>query len=442
MASRYRYKSRGNGNQTNQLLNEGGGDDGGGYDALFRQRNQLAAEQYQKDMAAQQKRMGGETSIHELLKDELYRPEKSIVDGSGFKFQLENPTDMMKTITNINEFGVSDRYFYLDSSNSEIVSVTNEGTLVFYLNKLAALEPIENIIEMEITGFFMEKVPTGDERLLPERGILEAPTTRAPVELITKGNYSRMISILVEEAQSQSVIVSNNNRFHFLGRLMRDSLHPQSRYYVEPVIGKYIFTKPIIALEKITLSFRNPLNIIKLNSQILEGEFQSSRTTTPLIADGGDIVQAIFWIKTIKSTSEYVKNGIYYVKLTDISSLTYNDGIFALINNKSVFQNLSKFLLREEGHVVRFELIDDANVVNKPRFPPPLEDENDKVYAYFRFLAMSPTNEVGLANRAMARFVPRDRFFNMTLSAEHRRLNFGLRLRTIRATSTNKITPV
>jgi hypothetical protein len=216
-SARDRYRAQ-SGNvfkqQMNQIAADAGGDEGAGYDRLFAQRNVDVTAQYQQDMLNRQEQARRynelamqkmalnnkkDSSIQEIMKDMIYEPDNRIVDDSGFKYQITNPSDLVKSLTHINDFGVSDRYFYLNSSNTTLSEFTLDGKLVFYLNKIANLSPIENIIEMEITPFYMEKFPTGDERLLPLFTADASSAIHAPVEVLTKNLYSRTVSILIEE---------------------------------------------------------------------------------------------------------------------------------------------------------------------------------------------------------------------------------------------------
>jgi hypothetical protein len=72
----------------------------------------------------------------------------------------------------------------------------------------------------------------------------------------------------------------------------------------------------------------------------------------------------------------------------------------------------------------------------------PVLTEGNSYYGYFQFLSMSPTNYVALNNKSMSTYVRRNTFFPIVVSVENRRIDFELRLRTLRTTKTNNITPV
>lgn len=384
-----------------------------------------------------------ETSIHEILKTQINEIDKTITDDAGFKFQVNRPSSEVKTITNINEYGVDDRYFYIDSNNKELISQEN-GKLIFNLFKLGNFEPLENIIEMQITPFKIEKYPT-DERFIGTSPVI--------IKKAIPNYYSEKITMLIEEMKSQSIVADNNINYHFELKVIPDELDILTRQNLIPEDnGLYIFSKPIKSLEKMTLIFRDPTEQIILKSDILQGYFQSGRSDNgafSLPVFGGTLgtitggyKQSIFWIQNVFSAVEFFT---YQFP----SRITYNikfvnmDLIKVIEPDKKT--DYINYFTRPQGHLGGFNMLYPTS--NQPPFlptiisPPPPVSFIGPLYGYFIFdNIIVPRGNGG--DYYPTTNIQVDTFYPATISVECRRINFGIRFRTLSDVKTNRITPI
>jgi len=399
-----------------------------------------------------------DTSIQEILKKEIVKEDGRILDDSSYKFQKNSNTG---DGSDLHEFGISDHYFYIDSNNKELTSRDASGKLIFFLKKLASLDPIENIIEMQITQMLFEKIPSGDENIS-----FFTPPLVVPY-------YGRNINMLIEEMRVQSVIADKNVNFHFSFRVEdTDTVSPKTRVRLMPENeGLFIFTKPIQSLDTMTIAFFQEQTPLPLNPDIIEGYFQSGRTVagdvpainggTPTIgattvATGAD--NAIFWIQTIDNiTKDFINGETYTIRFTDVSNIAiYGNTLFGTLQIDSYTPTV-EYLTRSEGHLVQYKFMNSLNVpplVNPvPPFPSPFQTDPNKPYAYFEFTNFAVpifqgTNFISETpipsdNSFITPPVPlADIFYKAAISVECRRILFTIRFRTLKDSRTNKITPV
>jgi hypothetical protein len=378
-----------------------------------------------------------DTSIQELLKADIYSRDNSVLDGDGFKFQLENASSDMTTIARIDKFGVSDRYFFIDTLNQRFSEVTTDGKIVFYINRIANLEPIENIIEMEVSPFLIERKTTINGVNVGHNQNQPAPTDQV-IEYVTEDLISEQISILFEEMSAQATNASNDVKFHFLLDATTDKKMPMMRYHLDSQQSKkFIFTKPVQSVTQLTMVFRNPTVKYTISNPIVEGYFESPPPPIGIPPQDADYSQGILWLRTISSLTEYIIGGLYHIIFTDVSQVK-----LGLTNNNLEFNTLA-FLTNPQGFIGKFEIINPGISTEALPYPPLVgQSATNTWYSYFRIYRMGVYNSVGTTTRTMRQLLNPNELSYVKFALSHKRTSFELRLRTLRGDKTNRITPV
>lgn len=143
--------------------------------------------------------------------------------------------------------GIIDTYIYCDSIFKDPGSDLQNGKLVFDIAALNNNQPVDNVIEMEISTFF---IPVVDN---------------FPLDLpIPQTFFYRRNTLLIQELSTQAYFGPNQNRFHW-----EVDITPQGiAYQVAPVKPKFIFGRPVRDITKITLIVKTPVNPLALPTDV------------------------------------------------------------------------------------------------------------------------------------------------------------------------------
>lgn len=139
--------------------------------------------------------------------------------------------------------GIIDTYIYCDSVYKDPGSDLQNGRLVFDIAALNNNQPVDNVIEMEISSFF---IPVVDN--FP----LDMP--------IPQTFFYRRNTLLIQELTTQAYFGPNQNRFHWEVDVSPQGIANQ----VTPVKPKFIFGRPVRDITKITLVIKTPVNPLSL----------------------------------------------------------------------------------------------------------------------------------------------------------------------------------
>ena len=473
--------------------------EGSGYDRVFAQRR--AAEQAldrdrQAELEARMKNMNpyrnkptisSNFDIHEQLKEELNRREDSIIDDSNYRFQIDRPTTTDQIPLSV---GVSDKYFYVDTANTNVVTVTSDGKIVFDINKLSSLEPIENIIEIEIGEFsipyYYHASAAPRSNGLAYGNNTDPAITDAMSPYIPSSYYNSRITLLLEEMQTQSIVATDNQRFHFIMNVKDFGAEVDqtgSRIALEPVYNKYTFTKPIRAVGQLTFRMSDTLSQIPFPPSIINAQLQNTRPTyDPITTDGRYMV---LWLDTdqVSSINRTLTPGVQHrIRFTNIDSiqniitgdsrdvtstlafLKSTDGFLAtmyyVIAYPDGFPNQYGFFTNSTGRSMTGLIEKPTGLPASPNNVPPyqrLRDETGFDYGAYWYPALYVQLVPGLNDNP---FFPQqapyfakpysifknaedeEKFHPVQIEIMSRRVAFPIKLRTLRDLPTNHIVPV
>lgn len=143
--------------------------------------------------------------------------------------------------------GIIDTYIYCDSVFKDPGSDLQNGRLVFDVAALNNNQPIDNVIEMEISAFY---IPVVDN---------------FPLDLpIPQTFFYRRNTLLIQELSTQAYFGPNQNRFHWEVDVTPQGIANQ----VTPVKPKFIFGRPVRDITKITLVLKTPLTPLTLPTDV------------------------------------------------------------------------------------------------------------------------------------------------------------------------------
>ena len=202
-----------------------------------------------------------EIDVHELLRQEInqqgdeipYRLHKSGTTASQKnpnqpqRTQQRNPQSQAPDAQQLArspappkkaDYGISDSYVYLDSTNKVEGSDPSTGLYIFDILGLNNGFPIENIIEAEVSSFYVPLINT-DITFQPEffafRRIFLDMETIGGQQYVNSGSIDR--------------------KFHFEFEVENAG----SAFKLEPETKKFVFTQPVRDLTQLRLRFRVPL---------------------------------------------------------------------------------------------------------------------------------------------------------------------------------------
>ena len=168
------------------------------------------------------------------VKEALDR-ELSLQSGIKFTQQLL-PTGNIQQITNTPvKYGLTDRFFYLDSNAKNSDSELGQGKLVYSFSTLNQSQSVDYVIEMEIGTFFLPEIPT---------------TANFPTYY-----FFRRLNLLIEEMNAAAIFAQSNRRFHFELGITPAGI---SNLTTDVGFSKFIFTRPFRNLVRGTFRFMAP----------------------------------------------------------------------------------------------------------------------------------------------------------------------------------------
>lgn len=489
-----------------------GGNEGANYDRIFEQRrnneNQrqsqirqqrlLQLEKQQKIQSQQQRKnqqnlqnrqgfISDSNDLHNILLQGLQEKDERILNDTSYKFQLNENTGNASDLKNV---GVSDFYFYIDSSNP-LVS-TFDGKIQFLLSNLSSIEPLENIIEIEISDLTIE-LPANRERILQAI----SQTSFQGINITTQF-YTKTLGILIDELSSQAILESDNNKFHFLFKVTDIDKFDQfgHRVNLKGMISKYIFRKPIRSLESMTFILKDPINQIAIGEDDLTAYLQIRRDLDSPVNQSNRLY---LWLPDVENTTkEYIPGESYYIQFVDIDSIT---GLFDIGPGRTL-ESYKNQLLDSSGYIARFKVtrvvdsvetggiepplvltemgntqftVEPPNpITGKSRSIPPYQpftsdsntvtgnvlfnipEEISVKYKYYTYLDVDNIDYIDKNYAFYSKYadtlfpyknifkyeadISKD-FYKVTIRVLHKRVNFGLRIRTLRDTRTNNIIP-
>ena len=269
------------------------------------------------------------TNLHDYMVDEINARETNIIDDSNYKFQIDHASHEGQLL---NSVGISDKYFFIDTANEGVVEINNEGDLVFNVAAINSLEPIENIIEVEINGISIPFVNSADAavRLMSPIHDVDNYGSSRPYNLDTlnynapNSYFNSSVSMKILEFESQAIIATGNSKFHFLFESERSSGRNdawESRLKLTPENSKFIFTKPIRNIQTLTFRMFNPINRIPFTQSRIRANLQNLRTVNAPF--NTDSKYFILWLDT--SNRDLVRSMTpgyqHRIRFTNIDSL-------------------------------------------------------------------------------------------------------------------------
>lgn len=171
---------------------------------------------------------------HELLKKELYIQTGMPITPGGIVPISAGGSETESFLGSNDQYGIVDRYFYLDSTNKDSSSRLESGEISFSIQLLNQQKPIDNIIEMEIGDLFIPEVVKPAN--FPEF------------------YFFRRIYIAIQEMTSQAIFAENGQtRFHFSRKTSPAGI---SNEITDIGFDKFIFTQPFRDVTTATFSFK------------------------------------------------------------------------------------------------------------------------------------------------------------------------------------------
>jgi len=198
------------------------------------------------------------------------------------------------------EIGIEDTYFTIDSFYKEKISQPNEGLYVFDITRLNNMQPLKDIIEMEIGTFSIPTITTASyqpdyfkfRRLYVHfENIAGQQFIHGPLDTPLRASHFEMKLTTSTDLPS---------------RLLADAC----RY------SKYIFTMPIISISELRVKFRTPHHVVEFLEDVFDsravaslGPSPANRRITTNIAHGLTIGSSFdIYISDFKSTNLELNN--------------------------------------------------------------------------------------------------------------------------------------
>lgn len=154
--------------------------------------------------------------------------------------------------------GIMDTYVHLDSSfKSADFTQLEIGRISFDVRAINRNKPIENVIMMEISEFYIPDI-------VPEplvAGALGRPDFF----------FYRRATIQIEELTTQPVETGDNRQFHFEFEVIPAG----PSVLLRPLNNRFVFKTPFISIERLTLRFGAPFRNIPLFEETFTGTITS-----------------------------------------------------------------------------------------------------------------------------------------------------------------------
>lgn len=203
------------------------------------------------------RRRNNEIDVHEMSKQQLAKQDKD--HGDGYKFvtkgnypisnqknpslipgvytSVPTPTSSANIQPGAAEIGISDTYLYFNSFENVSNSDLENGVISFPIPSINNNKPVQNIIELECTRFFMPDITEG---------------ATDPDFWFFKRAY-----IYIEQlSATQSALAFNQNKYHFEFEVVPSGISVEMVPIRER--SKYTFTKPVRDLTEITFRILRP----------------------------------------------------------------------------------------------------------------------------------------------------------------------------------------
>lgn len=163
------------------------------------------------------------------------------------------------------EIGIEDSYFVIDSFYKEKISQPNEGVYIFDITRLHNMQPLKDIIEMEIGTFSIPTIATASYQ--PDYFKF------------------RRLYVHIENIAGQQFIHgpldTNLRASHFEMKLTTSTDLPSRLFADACRYSKYIFTMPIQSISELRVRFRTPHHPVEFREDVFDSRTVVSAGPSP-----------------------------------------------------------------------------------------------------------------------------------------------------------------